>query len=172
MFGGHASGGEEANAGGSGIAGALDGYAHFGRDEAALLGVFQLHFALPFAADEQAAHHGLVRDGGHFFGRHLPYPLGGLEIEVVVVHGEDHVNVPLVPFLAHHPVGVALGAGEHVGIRDSGQFFFGYQFREQSQPGDVLSKTFSSTSWNCPDYRKYGKNWKLIPSDGAIFSEI
>ena len=49
---------------------------------------------------------------------------------------------------------MALGAGEHVGIRDSGQFFFGYQFREQSQPGDVLSKNLQFFFLELPRLQK------------------
>ncbi len=74
---------------------------------------------LPILADEDAAVelHVCVFHAFHLFLRHLSYPCGRLHVEVVIVHWEHSIKLPLVPFLPNHPAGITLRTGEHVGTQ-------------------------------------------------------
>ena len=55
---------------------------------------------------------------------------------------------------------------------DPGQFFFGYQLREQSNHNDIFTHQLQYFFLELPRLRKKWESWRQTLKDGAIFSEI
>ena len=76
--------------------------------------IFDVGLVLPVLTDKQTAVNRLFAiNGVHFFFRYFAYPGCIFQIEIVVVHREECIDVPFVPFLTNHPFRMRIGAGEN-----------------------------------------------------------
>ena len=117
VFFGHATAGEHTHAGSAALERGDSGFADFAWQQARAFGVGHLVLVAPVVANEQAAVYrsALVGNALNLFGSHFAHPCRRFKIEVVVVHWEHSIDVPVVPLLTNHPHGVAVGTREHVG---------------------------------------------------------
>ena len=114
MFGAHAARTQQANALGTGVDGTGEGGFELVGSEAEILGMLQIRLVTPVRANPETAHHGDVTGGLDLFFDHAVQPFQFFTIILIVIHGEEHIHRPLVPLLAHHVLGIGIGAREHV----------------------------------------------------------
>src|SRR5574344_2988642 len=104
MFIRHVARSEEGYTGCSTFHGAAYGLFNFGGHQSMTFRILDVGFVLPVTTDEESAEDRFLSlDRFHLLFDNLCQPRGRFEVKVIVVHREEGINVPLVPFLAHHP---------------------------------------------------------------------
>ena len=107
---------KQRHAGRSVLHGASYGLLDLGRDQSMAFRVLDIRLVLPILADEQTAINRLLAlHGGYFLFHDRSQPRSVLQIEIVIIHREESVDIPFIPFLTNHPFSVRVRPREYGG---------------------------------------------------------
>ena len=114
---GHIARSKQTNAGSSVFHGNSYCFFYFRRDESMSFRILDLSFFLVVATDEQSAvnwNFAIYRSDLFFY--NFADPCRTFKIKIIVIHREECIQVPFIPFLTYHLLSVAVWSGEYGSI--------------------------------------------------------